>query len=300
MVEKILITGGNGFIGRYLCDECDQQGIGYSILKSTKEAYTPKGTYTADIRERESLECVIREYEPDAIIHLAAIASPVHSNVTEIYDVNVKGTENLLEVARANMKHGGRMVLVSTAGVYGNQAMELLTEDLPFNPMNHYSFSKMVTEILSRQYVDDLDIHIVRPFNIVGVGQNSQFLIPKLVEHFARKEPQIKLGNLDAVRDYVSVKFCAQVMLKLALSEKPKPRIVNICSGVGHSCRQVIELLEEMTGHQLEILSSKEFSRRNEVWSLVGSTDRLDQITDGTKTEPFRSVLETMLENVGQ
>lgn len=300
MTDKILITGGTGFIGRHLCHECDQQGIKYADLKTLKESRIQEVAYSADIRDRKSLEYAIREYQPDAIIHLAAIASPVHNNITEIYDVNVKGTENLLEAARANMKQRGRLVLVSTAGIYGNQASEVLTEDLPYNPMNHYSFSKMVTEILSKQYVNDLDIHIVRPFNIVGTGQNSQFLIPKLVEHFARKEPQIKLGNLDAVRDYVSVEFCAQVMLKLALSKKSLPDIVNICSGVGHSCRQVIALLEEMTGHQPEILSTTEFSRRNEVWSLVGSTDQLYLVTDGVKTEPFRSVLETMLESVEQ
>lgn len=295
MSDRILITGGGGFIGRYLCRECDRQGIDYCVLKTPEEEYSGKAVYTADIRDRDALRAAIRDLRPDAVIHLAAIASAVHSDVTEIYDVNVRGTENLLEAARDGMAQGARLVLVSTAGVYGNQQAPLLTEDLPFNPANHYSFSKMVTEILSRQYTDELDIHIVRPFNIVGSGQNKQFLIPKLVEHYARRSPQIKLGNLDPKRDYVSVEFCAQVMLELALSKTSQPDVVNVCSGTGHSCRQVLELLTELTGHEPEVLSTAEFSRKNEVWSLVGSTERLRQVMGARETGPLRLVLEEML-----
>lgn len=295
MPEKILITGGDGFIGRYLCRECDKRGIAYCVLKKDADSAPKQNVYCVDIRDADGLAKVMQEYQPDSIIHLAAIAFVVYENTSEIYDVNIRGSETLLNAARENLKPGSRLILISTAGVYGNQNVDLLTEDLPFNPANHYSISKMATEILSRQYKNDLDIHIVRPFNVVGVGQNKKFLIPKLVEHFAERKKEIQLGNLSPVRDYISVEFCAEVLLELTTANKPLPEVLNICSGIGHSGTDVIELLERVTGYYPNLVSKKEFSRKNEVWSLVGSTEMLDGVMGGKKQEALEAILKRML-----
>lgn len=295
MPEKILITGGDGFIGRYLCRECDKRGITYCVLKKDADSAPKQNIYCVDIRDADGLAKVMQEYQPDSIIHLAAIASVVYENTSEIYDVNVRGSETLLNAAQENLKPGSKLILISTAGVYGNQSVDLLTEDLPFNPANHYSISKMATEILSRQYKNDLDIHIVRPFNVIGVGQNKKFLIPKLVEHFAERKKEIQLGNLSPVRDYISVEFCAEVLLELATANKPLPEVLNICSGIGHSGTEVIELLGQITGYCPELVSKEEFSRKNEVWSLVGSTKMLDGVMEGKKQEALEAILKRML-----
>jgi len=76
---------------------------------------------------------------------------------------------------------------------YGNQEVEKYREDLPYNPANNYSYSKMITEYLGKRYKDNLEIVTIRPFNIIGVGQSENFLIPKLVEHFANKKENLKI-----------------------------------------------------------------------------------------------------------
>ncbi len=297
MNEKLLITGGNGFIGRYLCRECNKHGIDFLVLSQDGTCAQRGGTgFPANLLDARSLDRAIEYFQPHAVIHLAAIASPVHQNIAEVYNVNVVGTENLLNAAQKRLPAGSRVIVASTAGVYGNQPVSHLSEDMPFNPVNHYSYSKMVMEFLSRQYADALDINIIRPFNIIGRGQKENFFISKLIKHFSQRAPEIFLGNLKAVRDYVSVELCAKTVLDLAVSQEPIPPVLNICSGTGHSCEDVVHILEELTGHHPKIHSTADLSRPNEIWRLVGDPSRLKSVIHGKYSiDPLEAILTGML-----
>ena len=256
----------------------------------------PGHGFPGDILDTHSLETVMEAFCPDVVVHLAAIASPVHQNVLEVYNVNVVGTENLLTAVKKCLPAGTRVILASTAGVYGNQQASLLSEDMSFNPVNHYSYSKMVMEFLSRQYADTLDICIIRPFNIIGIGQKENFFIPKLVKYFSQRTPEIFLGNLKAVRDYVSVELCAETIMALVKTVGAIPPVLNICSGVGHSCEDIVHILEGLTGHYPKVHSSAEFTRNNEIWRLVGDPTHLKNMIDGKYAiEPIAAILKTML-----
>lgn len=296
-MKKLLITGSNGFIGKYLCKECLENKIDFRAMSRSGQCPVfPNWGYQADLLDQAAIEKILQDYQPDTIIHLAAIASPVHNNITEIYNVNVHGTEILLNAASKYLSKGTKLILASTAGVYGNQPVPLLHEDLSYNPVNHYSYSKMVVEMLARQYTQEMEICIVRPFNIIGIGQDKNFFISKLVNRFKNKKKELFLGNLDAVRDYVSVEFCAKVLLKLAVMQAPMPPILNICSGQGYSCRDVIQILEQLTGHQPTVHSTSEFIRSNEIWRLVGDRSRLDSIMAPIyEQESLESILSRML-----
>lgn len=298
-MKKILITGANGFIGRNLCRECRERGLAYIPVygRRAAEAEGAEKPFHLNLEDAQEVDALIQTCQPDVIVHLAAIASPVFQDIGTIYRVNVGGSENLLSAA-AKLNNHCRVILISTAGVYGNQDISRLHEELPFNPVNHYSYSKMVMEVMSRQYADRLDLHIVRPFNIIGTNQTQGFLIPKLIRHFAEQAPQIELGNLTAVRDYVSVKFCVRVLVDCAVSEGPLPPVLNICSGVGHSCLQVIEILEQLTKHTLDIIQTATLSRPNEIWNLVGDPQRLNTVVQNRYASArLEEILATMLED---
>jgi len=296
-MHRILITGGAGFIGGYLIQECDKQEIDF--LMTGRPGRLP-AKYSGrerpmDIMDQDRIEEILEEYQPDIIIHLAAIASVVHRDPVEIYRINVLGTENLMNAAAKKLPEGSRMILLSTAGVYGNQAEKKLYESLPFNPVNHYSCSKMVTEVMSRQYRDHLDICIVRPFNVIGIGQSKNFLIPKLVHCFKKREQQIQIGNLASIRDYVSVEFCAKVLVDLALAQNA-PEIINICSGQGHSCQEVIDILKELTGFKPRVVPVSNLIRPNEIWNLVGDNTILRSIIQNRYHNlPLKEILSNML-----
>lgn len=256
----------------------------------------PECLLEVDLNDFDGLQKVINDYQPDAIVHLAAIASPVYGDVPAIYKVNVCGTENLLQAACC-LPEGTRFILISTAGVYGSQTEPYLHEELRYNPVNHYSYSKMVTEVLSRQYADHLSIQIVRPFNIIGKGQNASFLIPKLVEAFRNRVPSIKMGNMEPIRDFVSVDFCTKVLYDLIFIEKVIEPALNICTGKGHSCKDVIAMLEELTGYHMQVEVSNDFVRKNEIWSLVGDKTRLESLTQNTyQSEDLKEILRDMLQ----
>ena len=296
--KRVLITGASGFIGQFVLKEMlKNEDIDFFAIDTRKiPNISIEKQELISLLDKEKLMEIIKRYKPNVIIHLAAIALVTHDNVGEIYNVNVQGTENLLEVTQEYCDKGTRVILASTAGVYGNQKVEKYKEDLPYNPANNYSYSKMITEYLGKRYKDDLEIVTIRPFNIIGVGQSENFLIPKLVEHFANKKEKLSVGNISSFRDYVDVEYCAEVILELIQREKIDFDVLNICSGIPTSGEMVLQLLQEMTSFKPEIEISKNFVRKNEVWRMIGDTTRLSKFMNGKKSQSVKDILLKMLD----
>lgn len=297
MQNKILVTGASGFIGGYLLKAFQKKEIDFLALdaKTISDIPTEKQV-SVSLLNADMVDQVMKKYAPNTIIHLAAVASVTHENISEIYNVNVCGTDNLLMAAQKYCPRGTRVILISTAGVYGNQNMDIYNEDTPYNPANHYSYSKMITEYLSKQYKDDLEIIIVRPFNIIGAGQKDNFLIPKLVKHFAYREKSIQVGNIASFRDYINVEYCVNVLTELVIRKEIPFEFLNICSGIPYSGEMVIHLLTEITGYHPQIVVNPKFVRKNEVWKMVGDPELLLSFMHGQKSKPMYNVLSEMLE----
>lgn len=272
--RRVLVTGATGFIGRYLIKHLKREGD--IVLGTSTSASDVDYIMQMNLLDADQVTKVIKNFSPTHVVHLAAIASVSQDDYQSLYLTNIVGTQKLLEAIRLYAPHIVRVILASTAGVYGNQNVKSLTEDLPFNPSNDYSISKVGMELLSRQYKDDFDVTIIRPFNIIGVGQNPIFLIPKLTRLFAIKSSIIEVGNISSVRDYVDVDSCIDVICKLL--EHDGTGVFNICSGVGFSGDEIIQMLINITGHIPIIKKIDDLSRRSEVWSLVGSVSKLNTV----------------------
>ena len=295
--ERILITGASGFIGRYLLKKIKENKLDFLAI-DTQEVpdVSSESQKIISLLDKENLDEIIKWYKPNVIIHLAAIALVTHENIGEIYNVNVQGTEKLLEAIQNHCDENARVILASTAGVYGNQNVDKYGENLTYNPANHYSYSKMITEYISKQYKEDLDIVTIRPFNIIGVGQSEKFLVPKLVEHFADRKEKLSVGNISSFRDYVDVEYCAEVIMELVLREKIDFDILNICSGIPTNGEMIIQLLQEITDFKPEIKISSDFVRKNEVWRMIGDTTRLWEFMNGKKSQSVKDILVKMLD----
>ena len=296
--KRVLITGASGFIGQFVLKEMlKNEDIDFFAIDTRKiPNISIEKLELISLLDKEKLMEIIKRYKPNIIIHLAAIALVTHDNVGEIYNVNVQGTENLLEVTQEYCDKGTRVILASTAGVYGNQNVDKYREDLSYNPANHYSYSKMITEYISKQYKEDLDIVIIRPFNIIGVGQSEKFLVPKLVEHFADKKEKLSVGNISSFRDYVDVEYCAEVIMELISRKKLDFDILNICSGIPTNGEMIIQLLQEITDFKPEIEISSDFVRKNEVWRMIGDTTRLWEFMNNKKSQSVKDILVKMLD----
>jgi len=188
-----------------------------------------------------------------------------------------------------------KVIVASSANVYGNTNREPITEDAPLAPVNHYACSKVAMEHLARAQYDRLPILIVRPFNYTGVGQGEQFLVPKLVLHFARREPTIKLGNLDVVRDFSDVRRVACAYCRLLTSPIVGTE-VNICSGLGRSLQSIVDVLCVRSGHTPGIEVDPALVRAAELKRLVGGDARLLAAVGALPYEDFAATLAWMLD----
>lgn len=283
---RVLLTGGTGFTGRYVAEAL--AGAGYVV--SDAERVGPP----FDLTQPATVRAVLDETQPDYVIHLAALSFVGHSDATAFYAVNAVGTTNLLEALAASKSRPRRVVIASSANVYGNARVEPITEVTPPEPVNHYAASKLAMEMMVRTYADRLPIVMTRPFNYTGVGQSMNFLVPKLVLHFATRRPVIELGNLDVVRDFSDVRAVAQAYLRLLTADVPEG-VTNLCSGVGRSLRWVLEQLTVLSGHSLEVRVNPEFVRASEVHRLVGSASRMEAALGELPHRDFRETLAWML-----
>jgi nucleoside-diphosphate-sugar epimerase len=217
-----------------------------------------------------------------------------HGDPSEFYSVNVIGTRNLLEAIAASAGSVTRVILASSANIYGNSTEGRLSEDTPANPANDYSVSKWAMEELAKLWRDQLPITVTRPFNYTGVGQAERFLVPKIVKHFLGKEPVIELGNLDVWRDFSDVRDIALIYRRLAESSGANST-VNLCSGKTQSLRSVLEKAAEITGHQIEVLVNPRYVRKNDVKALSGSTNNLHSLIGEFQRISLDETLEWML-----
>lgn len=265
--RRALITGLSGFTGQYLAQQLTLSG--YEVYGTDNR---PEGA--VDICNRNDVYQLISEIQPDVVAHLAAISFVAHGNVEEIYKVNVVGTRNLLEALANHDKKPTAILLASSANIYGNTDLDLINETVPPSPANDYAVSKLSMEFMARLWMDRLPIFITRPFNYTGIGQSQNFLLPKIVSHFQRKERVIELGNLDVERDFSDVRMVAEAYRKLLISA-PVGKVFNICTGTGHTLRDVLKMMSDIAGYEIEVSVNPAFVRPNEVKRLVGDATLL-------------------------
>jgi nucleoside-diphosphate-sugar epimerase len=291
MSGRALVTGLSGFTGFYVARELE--ALGYQIF-GLEQAASPADTRVAvDLRDLEALNTLVAAIQPDIVVHLAAIAFVGHSDVTDIYTSNVVGTRNLLSALVTSAVKPDKVVLASSANVYGNAAVTTLDEDCPPQPENDYAVSKCAMEMMARCWRHELPIVIVRPFNYTGVGQSLSFLLPKLVDHFARREQRVELGNIDVYRDFSDVRTVANAYARLVAGGEPG-QVYNICSGAAHCIQDILDMLAAMAGYTIQVEVNPAFVRANEVKRLVGSNRRLVAAIGELEQIPLADTLEWM------
>ena len=289
---RALLTGRNGFTGRYVAAELEAAGYDVVGLSNCPE---PSGadSITANLLDREAIVAAVAEVRPHVVLHLAAISFVAHGDVDEIYRVNVVGTRNLLDALAQLAQKPQIVVLASSANIYGNAEVEPITEDTPPAPANDYAVSKLAMEYMARLWADRLPIVITRPFNYTGVGQSEQFLIPKIVSHFRRGERVIELGNTDVIRDFSDVRDVARNYGAI-VKALPLNATLNICSGMGYSLAEILEMMAEIAGYQSQVRVNQAFVRNNDVARLVGFNGRLRGMADILPITPMRETLAWM------
>lgn len=278
---RLLLTGANGFTGKYFTDLAKVRGYQVYPLYS-------------DLLDKKSLFSEINSIQPEFVVHLAGISFVNYENKNIFYSVNTVGTINLLEVLSELDIRLQKILLASSANLYGNSPNSPICESESPNPLNHYAGSKLIMEQLAKNYFGKLPILITRPFNYTGSGQSENFLIPKLIKHFVLKSPIIQLGNIDISREFNNVIDVCNIYIQL-LSKGEIGEIYNVCSGVSYKLMSIIDLLTKLTKHTISIEEKSELIRNDEVLNLYGTSKKLQTCIGDYKFISFEDTLKQML-----
>lgn len=296
---RILITGVDGFTGRHLTTLLASQGhevIGISHRPVSRPIEGLAASRTCDLTDGQGLKDLVADLRPDKVAHLAAIAFVSHGIVEDIYRTNIVGSRNLLE-AISRVGRADAVLLASSANIYGNRVSGAIDENVAPDPVNDYAVSKLSSEFVAHLYRDRLPIIMARPFNYTGVGQSTDFVIPKIIDHVRRKADRIELGNLDVARDFSDVRDVVQAYAALLSEPNAVGDVFNICSGEAHSLRHVIALIKQISGHDFEVAVNPAFVRENEVKMLWGDRSKIETLLG---PRPFHSLCETLAWMLGR
>lgn len=294
-MAKVLITGVRGFTGQHLLKELLNAGHEVCGLAHTPAPEASVRVHVCDLLDRTALTEVLAREQPEAVVHLAAIAFVAHGDARAIYETNVVGTRNLLDAIHTSGCRPKSVLLASSANIYGNADREVIDESTPAAPANDYAVSKLAMEYMARLWEDKLPITIVRPFNYTGVGQSPNFLLPKIVSHFRERKPVLELGNLHVVRDFSDVRSVVAAYGRL-LDERFAGQTFNVCSGTGYALKDVLAMMSDLAGYQPEIKVNMAFVRANEVHTLIGSNAKLREAIGAQPTIALHDTLQWMLE----
>ncbi|PBS12310.1 GDP-mannose 4,6 dehydratase [Lysobacteraceae bacterium NML93-0792] len=297
-IDRVLLTGAGGFTGGFMRRELEAHGCEVVALGGRGGGSPDRSgdDLAVDLRDADAVRRAVLDTRPGFVVHLAAKAFVGHGSARDFYEVNLLGTRNLLDALGALETPPSRVLLASSANVYGNASEGVLDETATAQPANDYAVSKLAMEYVARLWTGRLPLIITRPFNYTGVGQTANFLIPKIVSHFRDRAPTIELGNLDVWRDISDVRVVVEAYRRLLFSRDAVDVTVNVCSGVTHSLREIVALCEAYTGHMIRVEVNPAFVRQNEVRVLSGDASRLESLVGPLEMPTLADTIAWMMD----
>lgn len=292
MTKNVLITGVSGFVGSHLAE--------YLVSKTE---YRVSGTYLSrrslanltsvvkklnleqlDLKDQKGVARLVKDVKPDFVFHLAALPAVGSSfdRPAETIVNNVTAQLNLLEAIRNLNLLSCRILVVSSADIYGKVAKKDLPidEETSFYPTNTYAVSKIAQDFLGLQYFLSYHLQVirVRPFNHVGPRQSLGFVIADFAQKIAKIEKGqlervLRVGNLDTKRDFTDVRD--MVRAYVLLIEKGKlGEAYNIGSGISHRISEMLTVMLSFAKVKITIEHDP---------GLVRPQDSLERICDNRK-----------------
>lgn len=279
---RALITGASGFVGRHLSRHLLDNGdeVQGTFLYGEK-AKTEFPRVPLDIRDLFACFKVISDFKPDVIYHLAgvAFAPDCEKDFQGALSINVGGTYNIF-CACSELKLPVSVVHISSAEVYGKiQPSDLpLRENIPPRPGNSYSLSKLMGELVIERFRETSNIRpvIIRAFNHIGPGQRHDFVVASFASQLAmiakgKSLPVMKVGNLDAQRDFSSVH---DIVRGYRLAAQKGQGVYNLCSGKAAPIKDILATLIEISGLKVTIEQDPLRMRPAEIPVIYGSYDK--------------------------
>ena len=282
---RVLVTGGSGFVGSHLVRRLLADGarvavtVRYnSVMKNERlrGCWEKIHVVEADLRNRGALVAV-RDFRPEVVFHLAAYndVGGSFAQVEECFDVNAKGTANLLEHCDA-----GRFVYMSTSEVYGRQEAVPFAETMCPDPISPYAITKYAGELFCRmtqRIRGDASIVVVRPFNTYGPYQSVKAVIPELIVQCLRGEPVLTTSG-EQTREFNFVDDVVDGLVRAGNCAERVEGPVNLAAGEEVKIKDLVMLIAELTETESEIRIGALPHRPTEIWRMFATNDRAREL----------------------
>jgi UDP-glucose 4-epimerase len=307
--KRILVIGGAGFIGSHVVDELIKEDVAQIIVydnfvrgvrENLAEALTDPRVRIfeagGDILQSDLLSAAVKE--SDMVIHLAALwLLQCYEYPRAAFDVNVRGTFNVLEACRDHKIE--RLVYSSSASVYGDAVEIPMTEDHPFNNRTFYGATKIAGEAMCRAFNDRNGLPFVglRYMNVYGARQDYKgtyiAVIMKILDRIDQGLGPILYGDGSQAYDFIYVSDCARANV-CALKSDASDAFYNVGSGTRTSLRELTELIQKVTGSYVPI--QYEPAGKTFVTNRIGSTKKAERELGFRTSIDLKSGLERLIE----
>jgi GDP-4-dehydro-6-deoxy-D-mannose reductase len=302
MNQTILVTGANGFVGHHVVRELHNNG--YTVISTGKEASEELAPlvekhYSVDLTDATSVD-TIDFSNVDGIIHLAGLAAvgPSFDNPMLYISANMGMEVNLYEAAR-KQNASPRFVVVSSGSLYDAKVTMPITELSPIKPSSPYAVSKIGQEQLVAYYGNrGFESVVARPFNHIGPGQNTGFILPDLAKQIIEAKKNgaktIKVGTLTTERDYTDVRDIARAY-RLLFEKGKAGETYNICSGKSISGQTILDTLLAVTEAEITAETDPTLVRPVDTSLIYGDSSKLSKDTGWTPEISFeKTVADTI------
>ena len=291
-MNRVLVTGARGFVGRYLVEHLETTGA--QVTGWTREQ--------VDLLDRRAVTRAMAAVRPNVVYHCAGAAHVGQSftNIADTFAANVLGTHHLLDALR--LADVNARVLITGSSLVYRQSDRALNEDDPTGPVTPYAVSKLAQEMLGQRGIreDRQQVLLTRPFNHIGPRQAPTYAAPAFAQQIAliekgRKPPEIVVGNLDASRDLHDVRDTVRAYV--AVAERGEPgRIYNVCAGQTFKIRDVLDRLVAMSRVKVTITVDPDRYRPSDDLLVWGDRSRIERELGWTPQIPLDQTLSDVLD----
>lgn len=293
-MEKYLITGYSGFVGKYFLAYLDSLGKSLEVIGISRSQIEllhynniKFKSYQVDLKNAQAVKEIISSTRPNYIIHLASESSVAYSwqNPLESFQNNTNVFLNIVESVRL-IALKCRILSIGSSEEYGivNPQTLPLTETHELNPISPYAVARVSQEMLSKIYSEGygLDIVITRSFNHIGAGQKENFVVSSFVKQVVERKIKglnnpIEVGDLSIVRDFLDVKDVVDAYVQL-LKFGISGQVYNVCSGIGFSLNEILNKIKTITKTEIVFKINMNRIRPSDNPIIIGNNIKLKKV----------------------
>ena len=310
---KVLITGLTGFVGSHLAELCIQKGC--EVYGTTRWRSNTKNVdhlikdklitlKECDMIDAHAVRNLIEEIKPDRIFHLAAQSFVKASWIEpmQTLDNNIRGEVNIFEAVRKIDDYDPLIMIAGSSEEYGNTEEMPINEKTPLLPVSPYGVSKVAQDLLGYQYHKSYGIKVIRTraFNHTGPRRGEVFVCSNFAKQIVEIEKHpanniIKVGNLDAERDFTDVRDMVNGYW-LSLEKGEPGDVYNICSGNHYPIKNILNKLKSLSTTNIKIVQDPERMRPSDLEVLFGDNTKFKEKTGWEPTYKISETLQDILD----